>query len=276
MLYYINELFILKGAVDLIKLLVVEDEKLFRESLVHRLSKFSDVEVVGACENGIEGLQMVSALEPNTVFTDIRMPGMDGLTFLEKIRQEHPHLITILLTGFTDFHLVKRALQLGAIDYLVKPLKNEELRQTLLNVGKRLESAQQSLTQSDTAPLIWITTIQAWIQNNLKEATLNSAAEYARMNPSAFSRKFHLECGMSFIAYLTRQRIETAEKMLMNPLYKIFEIAEYVGYNGLSHFSKIFKGITGCTPLEFRDRSLGLMPKADETIPADEDLKRGG
>lgn len=249
----------------MIELLVVEDERLFRESLVHRLKKYPNINVVGVCENGIEALQLIETLQPNVVFTDIRMPGIDGLHLIEQLRKQNAEIIIVLLTAYTDFHLVKRALQLGVTDYLVKPLKNEELKQILLHVHKLLEQrkAERAVSDDHTEKNDIIATVKAWVNNHLRDATLESISEFACMNPSAFSRKFHSKTNMSFITYLTQQRIEKAEKLLLNPLYKISKIAEDIGYSD-SHFSQVFKRHKGFTPQEFRELAFQI-GKVDTT-----------
>lgn len=125
-----------------IRCLIIDDEEL----VIQRLSLFFDslqhpqfrFELAGKAYAGDEGLEAAIRLKPDIVITDIRMPGMDGITMIERIRETMPDLVFIILTAYSDFNYAKRAIQSNVSDYIIKvPLDEEEL---LRSLGKAASS----------------------------------------------------------------------------------------------------------------------------------------
>lgn len=104
-----------------IRVLIVDDSPLMRALLQHRLERESDISVVGTAAHAAEARQMMKALDPDVVTLDIEMPGMDGLSFLEKIMELRPTPV-ILVSGATEAgaSATARGLQLGAVGCIAK------------------------------------------------------------------------------------------------------------------------------------------------------------
>jgi two-component system response regulator YesN len=242
----------------MIRTLIVEDERLFRESLKKKIGKYRDFEVISTAKNGLEGQLEIEKVTPNVIFTDVRMPGQDGLDFLSEIRAKfQDDILVVFISGYPNFDYARRAIQLGAFDYLTKPILEGEL----LNVINRIRDNQASKGEKnlsfndDESPGDLIEAAKQWIHNNLKDVTLDGTATYVRMNSSSFSRKFKQETGITFIQYLTKVRIDFAKRLLKNPLIKISEISYTVGYLDQQHFTRTFKKTVGLSPEEYRTKS---------------------
>ena len=113
-------------AAGTISALLVDDEQLAREELSYLLKEFPEVEVLGAARNGLEAIRLIEDLEPDVVFLDVQMPGLDGLTVIQKLREKNlplPHFI--LATAYDQYAL--EAFRLEALDYLLKPIEKERL-----------------------------------------------------------------------------------------------------------------------------------------------------
>ena len=112
----------------MLKVVVIEDEELVRRGIVMAVDWASvDCEVVGEASNGEAGLELIARERPDIVVTDIRMPRMDGLEMLRRLREEGCGASVILLTAYSDFTYAQSALKLGAVDYLLKPFHDGEL-----------------------------------------------------------------------------------------------------------------------------------------------------
>lgn len=114
------------------KILLVDDESLEREALKIMLEQFKDqVTIVGEAGNGREAIELDGKLDPDIIFMDIKMPGIDGIKASEIIKNKNENKIIIMLTAYDDFNLVHKALTLGVNDYILKPVKADNLLKAL-------------------------------------------------------------------------------------------------------------------------------------------------
>jgi len=110
----------------LYRAIIVDDERLARNDLRLLLKDHANIEVLGEASNGQDGLDMVKELEPDLVFLDIQMPGMNGFDVLEHISSD---VRVIFVTAFDEYAL--RAFEVNALDYLLKPVNAERLQQSI-------------------------------------------------------------------------------------------------------------------------------------------------
>mgnify|MGYP001039817060 CR=1 FL=1 len=117
----------------MVKILVVEDELYARESLIKQIKEYDTQGQfrIWQASNGEEGETLFKEYRPELVITDIRMPKMDGLKLLEKIREEDMRTQVVIISAYSDFEYARSALTHGASGYLLKPIENETLRQCL-------------------------------------------------------------------------------------------------------------------------------------------------
>jgi len=114
-----------------IRVMIVDDHLMVRDGLKVFLSVYDDLEVVADAQDGYQAIEMCEHTHPDVILMDILMPGLDGPTSTEQIRKEYPNIQVIALTSFVEHDLVERALQSGAISYLLKDAKAEKLAQAI-------------------------------------------------------------------------------------------------------------------------------------------------
>jgi two-component system response regulator YesN len=115
------------------KVLIVEDEAGIRRRLVHAIDWTGmHCVVCGEADSGMAGFEKILKLRPDIVLTDIVMPGLDGITLLQYIRQKDEAVQFIFLTGYREFEYAKEALRLGAVALLTKPVDMDELKKAVL------------------------------------------------------------------------------------------------------------------------------------------------
>jgi two-component system response regulator LytT len=113
-----------------ISAIVVDDEKLASDELSYQLKEFPDVEVVATASNGIEAVQLIMDLEPDLVFLDVQMPGLDGMGVLRKLREKGVPLPYFVMATAYDQYAVE-AFKWEALDYLLKPVEKDRLEQAI-------------------------------------------------------------------------------------------------------------------------------------------------
>ncbi len=106
-------------------IMVVDDEEIVRESLFHWFKKFGHV--VDTASSGFEALDKLEQHPFQLLFVDIKMPGMDGIELLEKVKTEYPDTIVIIITAYGSIESAVKAMRIGASDYLLKPFKPDQL-----------------------------------------------------------------------------------------------------------------------------------------------------
>ena len=244
------------------KVLIVDDEPVIAEGLkkIVDWEKYNCV-VAGTASSGKEGLAMVEKCQPDILFTDIRMPGMDGLTMLAALRSEHKNLQVIILTGYRDFDYARQALNLGVFRYLVKPSKMKELDEAMESLSERLEGvaeAEQESIEDDntTANNFIVKQAISYMEQHYKEKLqLTDVAEKVYVSHWHLSKLLN-STGKSFSDVLNEIRIENAKELMEDSSLHIADISEKVGFADTAHFSRVFKKYTGMSANEYRNRFL--------------------
>src|SRR5690349_1092917 len=103
-----------------IRVMIVDDHEMVRSGLSVFLEINDDFELVAEASSGAEAIRLAEEMHPDVMLMDLIMPGIDGITAMQRIRAIHPDVQIIALTSFKDEELVRSALQAGAIGYLLK------------------------------------------------------------------------------------------------------------------------------------------------------------
>jgi DNA-binding NtrC family response regulator len=121
-------------------IMVVDDEAIVRESLFHWFKKYGHV--VETASSGFEALEKLERYPFQLLFVDIKMPGMDGIELLEKVKEEYPDTLVIIITAYGSIESAVKAMRIGATDYLLKPFKPDQISLVMerISVQKKLVS----------------------------------------------------------------------------------------------------------------------------------------
>ncbi len=115
----------------MIKILIADDHLIIRQGLRLILETENDFELIGEASDGNEAVSLCKKLKPDVVLMDLRMPNMDGLSAIEKLRDEQPQIAVVILTTFNEDELMLRGLQAGARGYLLKDTDRSTLFDTI-------------------------------------------------------------------------------------------------------------------------------------------------
>jgi two-component system response regulator YesN len=116
----------------MLKVLIVDDEPWSR-AVIKSLGAWDryDMEVIAEAEDGIEALELMQSFNPEVVITDMRMPGLEGVELLDAMRSGFPEASIIVMSGYDDFVYLKQAIRSKVIEYMLKPIRAEELNAAL-------------------------------------------------------------------------------------------------------------------------------------------------
>lgn len=133
-----------------IRVILVDDHAMLRKGLRFFLAGFDDLELVGEAASGSEAIRLCAELVPDVVLMDMVMPDMDGAAATQVIRQQTPTVQVIALTSFQEEDLIERALQAGAISYLLKNVSAE----TLADAIRQAHAGHSTLAPEATEVLV--------------------------------------------------------------------------------------------------------------------------
>lgn len=215
----------------------------------------------GEATDGFKAWERIQRLKPDVVFSDIKMPGIDGIELISKIRESEMDTEIVIISGYSEFEYAKAGLKYGCTDYLLKPVDEDELIEVLNRIEGRCEGRLKESTEnkddgkfgtgylSETS--IAKEMIQ-YIEEYCNEVTLQFLAEKFGMSVSSVSQIIKKNTGKSYSDHLLEIRMKKAQELLKSSNDSIENIAEKVGYGDYFYFMKVFKKATGISPSVFR------------------------
>jgi two-component system response regulator YesN len=126
---------ILNGVRFLYKILVVDDEPMIVKGLSKIIEKADNIPtVIHTAEDGVQALELIRTMKPHFVFTDIRMPKMDGLELCQRIAEYYPKIKVIVVSGYGEFEYAKKCISCGVTDYILKPITKQAVHAALIKL----------------------------------------------------------------------------------------------------------------------------------------------
>ena len=240
------------------RVLLVDDERIIVEGL-RRVIHWADYDcqVVGTASDAEDGTRLIRELRPHILFTDIRMPGRDGLSMVAALRSEYPDMQVAILTGYRDFAYAQEAIRLGVTRFLLKPSKMEEIKEALTAMVERLDKNpihEDEEEQSRNAGSFIVNQALGFMEKHYAEKlTLQAVADCCYVSQWHLSKLLNKYAEKSFYDILNAIRIRKAKELLADPKLKIGEIGELVGYADTAHFARTFKELEGMSANEYRN-----------------------
>ncbi len=274
----------------MINLVIADDEIIIRKGLQSIPWEDYSFRVVGVAKNALEVLELFESNTVDVLLTDIRMPGLSGLELSERALELNPKVKIIFLTGYSEFEYAKQALQMGAFDYLLKPIGTDEILDCMKQVRDRVlkereEEAQARLRErelnnyrvltrsselvkgnpSEEEAVDMITVILQYIAEHYAEKiSLVTLSEHLHFSTVYISRLIKKKTGFTFLEILTNIRMYFAANLLRTTDLKGYEICERIGLTDEHYFTQVFKKVYGMTPNEYKrgEKSFAKNPLA--------------
>ncbi len=243
------------------KVVLVDDESIITEGL-RRVVDWAahNCQVAALAQDAASGALAIRTHRPDILFTDIKMPGEDGLTMLAGLKGEFPRMQIAVLTGYRDFEYAQRAIRLGVSRFLLKPSKMDELNESLAymtGVLDRLppegEAPPPPPGEEDPNSFL-VRRAQVYIAEHFAQRiSLQDVADHCYVSQWHLSKLLNKHLGQSFYDQLNAVRIRQAKGLMADPALRISEVAERVGYADTAHFSRVFKKLEGVSAVEWRN-----------------------
>ena len=236
-------------------LIIIDDDDEMRESL-EKFIPFDDLglELSAIASNGMEGLRCIESFNPDIVISDISMPLMSGLELLEHLKNRSIKII--FLTAHADFNYARTAISHGIVDYLLKPVLPDDIIQSLkkcINLldkerAQNLYAPEASEEEGNANPIIL--KMKRYAEENLGSTSFDNLVSYLGFSEDYLRKLFKSETGISYKQYRDSVRMEKAKELLDANYYKVYEVANIVGYKDLKSFRAVFKEYFGVSPSE--------------------------
>ena len=241
------------------KILLVEDEDLIRRGLKFNMNWVSvGCVVAGEAASGEEGLEKIEGLHPDIVITDIRMQNMNGLEMLRRGLELYS-FHAIILTGYSEFEYAQQAIHLGVTEYILKPIDFDELKTCILRIVNPRQPKSQ-LPVDTNGPVTQLPDFRKiqnkyakrmlqFIQDHYAEhILLTDLSQELNVSCTHLNAKFKAETGYTFHDFLNYYRINRAMELQKIGEFKLYEIAEKVGFSDYKYFNKVYKKYVGFSP----------------------------
>ena len=245
------------------KLLIADDEAVIRRGMERMISSFQyDFEILTA-RDGAEALEVIRNHKPQLILADINMPHINGLDMISQARELVPESKIIIISGYHEFDYAQKAMELKVSEYLLKPVKEAQLRSVLQKACASYRQRQQELkllnmlAPQESADII-AQMIEEMKQKFSDESLcLQVLAEKFHVSQSYLSRGLKQRIGMGFSDYLNSLRLEKAKLLLLSSInLTILEVSLQAGFSSQHYFCRVFRQTEGVSPTEYRSISL--------------------
>lgn len=239
------------------RVVLIDDEKRIIEGL-RKVVRWQDFgcQVVGDAGDAVSGATVIRETKPHILFTDIRMPGDDGLTMLAGLRSEFPDMQVVVLTGYRDFNYAQEAIRLGVTRFLLKPSKLDEIHDALRAATERLsaQTPAEENRENRYAQSHIVNHAIAYMEAHYAEKlTLQEVADSCYVSQWHLSKLLNKQTDGTFYDTLNEIRIREAKRLLSDPKLRVGDIGALVGYQDSAHFARVFKKLTGMSANEYRN-----------------------
>lgn len=210
---------------SLTKVLLVDDERLIRQGIIHYIDwTEKGFELIGEASNGKQALQLISENKPDIIITDIVMPVMNGIDFIEKVKKLYPEIGIIVLSSYGDFDYVRNTFKSGVTDYILKPeLSSDHLLQALERVVAKTQTRSTHASVDETKVM----------RSQMKKFL----AGYELEDKDKLWIDYFNQTHFAFVE--VHYQLEEHFDLIVEPMLNLFENVNYIIYEKTNSFCQL-------------------------------------
>lgn len=236
------------------KVFLVDDEELIVRQIADTVPWLDNgFEVIGVETNPAKAVERVLELKPNVIFTDLKMPDLDGHTFMRTVRENGLDAEFVMLSAYGTFEDAKTFFGQEGFDYILKPLQLPEVQLVLEKLAGKLalKYPMKSENDEDSVNPAFNELVEYVIHNFTDKFTLEKLAKKFGLSAGYICNLFAKHYNTTLTCFITRIRMEYAAKMMEQDGYSLKNIASECGYKDYFYFNKVFKGYYGMPPSQY-------------------------
>ncbi|MFV0504675.1 MAG: response regulator [Lachnospirales bacterium] len=228
------------------KVIIVDDEKHCIIDLQKSISwETFGYEVKETFQIAEEAEKAIICSSPDIVFTDVKMPKLNGLELIKRLRQGGYKNDIVVVSGYDEFDYAKKAMAYNVADYCLKPIREKEINSVLIKLNKK----DKNLEVIKLLP----NEILDYLNSNVhKKVTLEDICNKFNISTATCTKLFKDNFGKTFKQLVQEIQMERAMQLLLETDFSIQKIASIVGEEDYFYFTKKFKNVTGVTPTKYR------------------------
>jgi YesN/AraC family two-component response regulator len=213
----------------------------------------NNFELVGTNTNPQRAIDEIDQLNPQVIFTDIKMPFINGLELIEKLKEKHPRAEYVLISAFDDYDYLRKSLQLEAFDYLLKPVTKSAYETLFSRLYIKLADKYKEEAVDKYVLNEKFNTILTYINHHLHDKySLTMISEQFDISSNTLCSYFNRYLKTTFVNYLIKTRMEYAAKLLLQTNKPVKEIAVLCGYDDYFYFCRLFQRYYHSAPTSMR------------------------
>lgn len=234
---------------------LVDDDTLILEELVNMVPWLDNgFEVLGSSTNPVVAIDEIEELKPDVVFCDLKMPQMDGNELIRYIKERKIDTEYVMISAYDSFENVRAFFQQSGFDYILKPVKEDDMQMVLEGLIGKLRKKKPATTEETVTDNKTFNSMIDYIKDNFTEKiSLDILSEKFGFSKNYICGMFSKYLNTSLTCYLTEIRMAHAQKLLKDSKLLMKEVAMECGYEEYYHFSRVFKAYYGISPKEMQD-----------------------
>lgn len=239
------------------RVFLVDDEELIVKQIADSVPWMDNgFEVIGMETNSERAVERVLELKPDVVFTDLRMPYLDGHTFMKQVREYGLETEFVMLSAYGTFEDARTFFQQEGFDYLLKPLQLPEVQLVLEKLAKKLSGKYPERNdEPEEAMNPAFNELVEYVGNHFYEKfTLEQLGRRFGLSAGYICTLFAKYYNTTLTCFVTKARMEYAAKLMGEHRSSLKSIAEDCGYKDYFYFNKVFKGYYGMAPSQYTEQ----------------------